>query len=63
MIGVRKTSTLFLSRRKIGFRRLQEFASTEKIIIDSAFAFEDAKSAFERLNTGMARGKLVVNAR
>jgi reticulon-4-interacting protein 1, mitochondrial len=32
----------------------------EKIIIDSTFAFDDVKAAFERLNTGRARGKVVV---
>ena len=34
--------------------------STDDIYIDSTFAFEDAKQAFERLNTGRARGKVVV---
>ena len=32
----------------------------EQIVVDSTFAFEDAKQAFERLNTGRARGKVVV---
>lgn len=32
----------------------------DKIIVDSTFRFEDAKDAFERLNTGRARGKVVV---
>ncbi|GAM82317.1 hypothetical protein ANO11243_002960 [Dothideomycetidae sp. 11243] len=32
----------------------------EKIVIDSTFNFEDAAAAFERLNTGRARGKVVV---
>ena len=32
----------------------------EKIVVDSTFAFEDVKKAFERLNTGRARGKVVV---
>jgi NADPH:quinone reductase-like Zn-dependent oxidoreductase len=32
----------------------------EKIMVDSTFPFEDAKSAFERLNTGRARGKVLV---
>jgi reticulon-4-interacting protein 1, mitochondrial len=31
----------------------------EKIMVDSTFAFEDAKKAFEKLNTGRARGKVV----
>ena len=33
---------------------------TDKIIIDSTFAFEDVKQAYERLNTGRARGKIIV---
>ena len=33
---------------------------TDEIFIDSTFNFEDAKKAFERLNTGRARGKVVV---
>ncbi|KAF2724432.1 alcohol dehydrogenase [Polychaeton citri CBS 116435] len=32
----------------------------DQIFIDSTFAFEDAKQAFERLNTGRARGKVIV---
>ncbi|CAK3828809.1 2-methylene-furan-3-one reductase [Lecanosticta acicola] len=34
--------------------------SSEDIHIDSVHAFEDAKKAFERLNTGRAKGKVVV---
>jgi len=34
--------------------------SKEQIIIDSTFSVENAKSAYERLNTGRARGKVVV---
>lgn len=33
---------------------------TDKIIIDSAFSFDNAKNAYERLNTGRARGKVIV---
>ena len=32
----------------------------DKIIIDSTFAFEDAKKAYERLVTSRARGKIIV---
>lgn len=42
---------------------LQEAADTlspDDIFVDSTFAFEDAKKAFERLNTGRAKGKVVV---
>ncbi|KAI7553163.1 NAD(P)-binding protein [Hortaea werneckii] len=42
---------------------LQEAVDTlrpEEIFIDSTFNFEDAKKAFERLDTGRARGKVVV---
>lgn len=34
--------------------------SADDIIVDSTFAYEDAKAAFERLNSGRARGKVVV---
>lgn len=33
----------------------------EKIIIDSTWEFEQVKEAFEKLNTGRARGKVIVN--
>lgn len=33
----------------------------EKIAVDSTFPFEETKKAFERLNTGRARGKVVIN--
>ena len=31
-----------------------------KVVIDSTYTFDKAKEAFERLNTGRARGKVVV---
>jgi reticulon-4-interacting protein 1, mitochondrial len=34
-----------------------------QIIIDSTFDFDSAKDAYERLNTGRARGKVVVNVK
>lgn len=43
---------------------LEEAASTlrpEDIYIDSVYGFEKAKEAFERLNTGRAKGKVVVD--
>lgn len=42
---------------------LQEAADTlspDDIYIDSTFAYDDAKAAFEKLNSGRARGKVVV---
>ena len=33
---------------------------SDKIIIDSTFSFDNAKNAYERLNTGRARGKIIV---
>ena len=38
----------------------KETLTPEEVYVDSTFAFEDAKAAFERLNTGRARGKVVV---
>lgn len=32
----------------------------EKILIDSTYGFDDLKGAFERLNTGRSRGKVVI---
>jgi NADPH:quinone reductase-like Zn-dependent oxidoreductase len=32
----------------------------DKLVTDSTFAFEDAMKAYERLNTGRARGKVIV---
>ena len=32
----------------------------DKIMIDSVFSFEDVQSAYEKLNTGRARGKVSV---
>ncbi|KAK5137471.1 hypothetical protein LTR08_008449 [Meristemomyces frigidus] len=32
----------------------------DQIFVDSVFGFEEAKAAFERLNTGRARGKVVI---
>jgi len=32
----------------------------DEIFIDSVYSFQDAKQAFERLNTGRARGKVVI---
>ncbi|KAF7189301.1 Protein YIM1-2 [Pseudocercospora fuligena] len=42
---------------------LEEAAKTlrpEEIYVDSVYKFEDAKDAFERLNTGRAKGKVVI---
>ena len=33
---------------------------TEKIVIDSTFGFDQVPEAFERLNTGRARGKVCI---
>lgn len=38
----------------------KQVLSADDIYIDSTFAFDDAKAAFERLNSGRARGKVVV---
>jgi len=32
----------------------------DKITIDSTFTFDNAKLAFEKLNTGRARGKVII---
>ena len=33
----------------------------DKIVIDSTFGFDQVREAFERLNTGRARGKVIIN--
>jgi reticulon-4-interacting protein 1, mitochondrial len=38
----------------------KSFLKPEQIYVDSVFDFDEAKKAFERLNTGRARGKVVV---
>ncbi|KXT03504.1 hypothetical protein AC578_1648 [Pseudocercospora eumusae] len=45
---------------------LEEAATTlrpEDIYVDSVYKFEDAKDAFERLNTGRAKGKVVIQVK
>ena len=33
---------------------------SEDVIVDSTFSFDQTKEAFERLNTGRCRGKVVI---
>lgn len=51
---------IMLDQRKEYLHEAVDMLPAEKIMVDSTFAFEDAKKAFERLNTGRARGKVVV---
>jgi NADPH:quinone reductase-like Zn-dependent oxidoreductase len=51
---------IILDQKKEYLEEAMRVLPVEKIMVDSTFAFEDAKMAFERLNTGRARGKVVV---
>ncbi|KAK7537371.1 uncharacterized protein J3D65DRAFT_378226 [Phyllosticta citribraziliensis] len=44
----------------VGVVEAAEGGAKEKIVLDSVYAFEDARSAFERLDSGRCRGKVVV---
>jgi len=49
-----------LDQKKEYLHEAVDMLPAEKIVVDSTFAFEDVKKAFERLNTGRARGKVAV---
>jgi NADPH:quinone reductase-like Zn-dependent oxidoreductase len=51
---------VILSPRREWLEEAKESLTADDIYIDSVFAFEDAKKAFERLNTGRAKGKVVI---
>jgi len=55
-----KYDCIVLDQKKEYLEEACETLSPEKIVVDSTFAFEDAKKAFERLNTGRARGKVII---
>jgi NADPH:quinone reductase-like Zn-dependent oxidoreductase len=52
---------IMLDQKKEYLEEAVRMLPVEKIMVDSTFAFEDAKKAFERLNPGRARGKVVVD--
>ncbi|KAK5107799.1 hypothetical protein LTR62_000667 [Meristemomyces frigidus] len=51
---------IMLDMNKQWLEEAKTTLSPEEIYIDSVFAFDEAKKAFEKLNTGRARGKVVV---
>jgi len=51
---------VMLEMRREWLEEAKETLTPDQIFIDSTFAFDDALKAFERLNTGRARGKVVV---
>ena len=55
-----KYDCIILDPRKEYLEEAVRMLPVEKIMVDSTFAFDDAKEAFERLNTGRARGKVIV---
>jgi reticulon-4-interacting protein 1, mitochondrial len=52
---------ILLGMKKEWLEEAKNTLSPDDIFIDSTYAFEDAKSAFEKLNTGRARGKVVIH--
>ncbi|KAI4201542.1 MAG: hypothetical protein LQ350_003157 [Teloschistes chrysophthalmus] len=59
----RKVVGLFADPRAEELQRIGEWMSEGKIkaLIDSKFSFEEAPKAFEKLKTGRAKGKIVVD--
>lgn len=51
---------VMLAPEKDALEQATSTLSEEDILIDSVFSFEDAQKAFERLNTGRAKGKVVI---
>lgn len=51
---------VILGMNKEWLEEAKSTLSADDIVVDSAFVFEESKKAFERLNTGRARGKVVV---
>ncbi|EME81575.1 uncharacterized protein MYCFIDRAFT_78963 [Pseudocercospora fijiensis CIRAD86] len=49
-----------LKPKKEWLEEAVETLRPEEIFVDSVYKFEDAKDAFERLNTGRAKGKVVI---
>ena len=52
-----------LGMRKEWLEDAKNMLKPDDIFIDSVYKIEEAKEAFERLNTGRARGKVVVKIR
>ena len=51
---------IMLGMKKEWLEEAKETLSQDEIYIDSEFAFAEADKAFERINTGRARGKVVI---
>ena len=58
-----KVVGVFPSPNTEDLRQIGEWMSEGKVraVIDSRYAFEDAPKAFERLKTGRAKGKIVID--
>jgi alkaline phosphatase D len=61
--GKRKFEHVNVANKAQDFEQLAAWMAEGKIktVIEQAFAFEDAPKAFEKLRTGRAKGKLIVN--
>lgn len=51
---------VILNPKKELLEEAKETLSSDQVYLDSLHAFEDAKTAFERLNSGRAKGKVVI---
>ncbi|BGP12499.1 hypothetical protein JCM10213_006936 [Rhodosporidiobolus nylandii] len=64
-LGGYRYSCILLAARADWLAEVGPLSSQEdlKITIDSEFDFEDVEKAYERLNTGRAKGKVVINVK
>jgi NADPH:quinone reductase-like Zn-dependent oxidoreductase len=51
---------VILATKKEWLEEATKILTAEQLFVDSVFPFDEAKKAFERLNTGRAKGKVVV---
>jgi len=61
--GKRKAQSFFAHTDVVDLKQIAEWMVEGKVkaVIDDRFAFEDAPRAFEKLKTGRARGKIIVD--
>jgi alkaline phosphatase D len=61
--GKRKFEFVAVKNKAEDFEQLAAWMAEGKVkaVIDQAFAFEDAPKAYEKIRTGRAKGKIVVN--
>jgi NADPH:quinone reductase-like Zn-dependent oxidoreductase len=60
MVGWGEVYDCIILEQNVDYLKEATELPTEKILIDSTFGYDQLKEAFERLNTGRARGKVVL---